>query len=257
MKCSNCTKEVEFSFRFCPYCGNELYINLSEIDLSKKELNDNSFISILNSVYNLIINSKNKDVDLYFHPISRKLISKRFEIEYETEKKISIISSPENIKNHNYVLNERLNSCLFNSITGYSIRITEELISERKTIPLSLQEIENGINSIEKNYSDEYLIKNITSGITNESIKRRLLFISFIQDDNKHMNYFLEESVLQNWFEHILDANIKLFIERNNKSFARMPNTNDINEKLISEEVLNDIVFGYCVKLSESLYPIK
>jgi len=71
------------------------------------------------------------------------------------------------------------------------------------------------------------------------------------------MNYFLDENILQHWFGYILETNIKLFKERNQKSFALQSNSNQINESLISEEVLNDMVFGYCVKLSESLYPIK
>jgi len=96
-KCSKCGEKVDLLFRFCPHCGNALYIDLSEIDVSKNECNDKLFIDILNSVYNLIINPTNKERDLYFNPVSRNLISKRFELEYETGKRISIISSPEKI----------------------------------------------------------------------------------------------------------------------------------------------------------------
>ena len=92
--------------------------------------------------------------------------------------------------------------------------------------------------------------------MTDDYKQQRILFIFYLQDDNKHMNYALDEAMLGRYFDIILETNVERTIERHRHglSVAHLDRTPKANE--IAEEVLNDIVFGYCLKLSESLFPI-
>ena len=151
----------------------------------------------------------------------------------------------------------RIKSRSSNTVTGYAVRATEELIVKNKTRPLSVKEIENAINSFKSAHNDEYLVKDIAIYMSDKAEERRILFIFYIQDDNKHMNYFLDEPMLQRWFDIILESNTEATLQRYRDAFS-MANGSHVTPKEdeITEEVLNDMVFGYCVRLGESLFPI-
>jgi len=247
--CPKCSKLTEYSSKFCPQCGTEIYFDLEKIDKSKKEYNDKSFLLILTAIYNLTFNPNNPDKDLYSNPESRQLIVNRYELEYKTVEKVAIISTPNKIEKENNSLQIRFNLCVFNARTGYSIRVAEELVSKNMTMPLKISEIKDSITMIEKIYAEEYLIKNVIMKVSNPLIRERLLFIAFLQDENKHMNYFLEEPILARIWDSIVDTNIELFKEQIRKKMI-------LNDESVMEEVINDLTFGYCVRLSESLFPI-
>jgi hypothetical protein len=153
-------------------------------------------------------------------------------------------------------INMRIKSRSSNTVTGYAVRATEELIVKKKTLPLSVKEIENGINFFKNLYSDEYLVKDIAVHMADKAEERRILFIFFIQDDNKHMNYFLDEPMFQRWFHIILESNTEATLQRYRDAFSISGSHATPKVDEIAEEVLNDMVFGYCVKLSETLFPI-
>jgi hypothetical protein len=62
------------------------------------------------------------------------------------------------------------------------------------------------------------------------------------------------------WFEpppDIIEANTEATLQRYRDAFLTAGSTATPKVGKISEEVLNDMVFGYCVRLSEFLFPIK
>lgn len=259
-KCVRCGKKVDLSFRFCPQCGQPVFI-----DLSRKDLTGDIFLDVLNSVYNLIITPDIQERDTYYHPVSRMLINKRYELEYEDSKRNLFFAFPPGVglQARMWTTAGFIRPRASNAVTGYAIRVTEELIVKKKTTPLSVKEVENGINSFLSEFGGEHIVKSISTSMSNKSEEKRIFFIFYIQTDNKHMNYFLDERMLQRWFDIILQRNTELTLEMFRDAYSKVTQKNsDIesfitrNKPGISEEVLNDIVFGYCVKLSESLFPI-
>ena len=89
-----------------------------------------------------------------------------------------------------------------------------------------------------------------------ESERERMLFILYLQDGNKHMNYALDEPMLGRNFETVLQTNVELAVEKHRHALSIAQLRGTPKEHEIAEEVLNEGVFGYCVKLSESLFPI-
>lgn len=195
MACVRCGRTANLSMRFCPQCGNPLFI-----DLSRKDLTGDMFPDVLSSVYNLIITEDNQERDAYFHPVSRSLIHKRYELEHKCEiKDSSGILSPRRYSGSAEAINFRINSRSSNALTGYATRVTEEMIVKKRTPPLSASEVEKGIISFKRQYGGEHIVKNISANMSDYSEERRILFIFYIQDDNKHMDYFLDEPMLQRW----------------------------------------------------------
>ena len=78
----------------------------------------------------------------------------------------------------------------------------------------------------------------------------------FLQADNKHMNYFLDEPLLHRWFDTIIQTNAEATLQRYRDAFSVIGSQATPKSDDIAEEVLNDMVFGYCTKLSESLFPV-
>lgn len=255
--CSECKTTVDLSARFCPQCGNLLFI-----DLTQKDLTGEMFLEVLNSLYNLIITVGAPNRDVYLHPVSRKLMNNRFELEHNSELKALgrgiFTSSANSISARQEAINTRITSRSTNAMTGYAVRASEELITKLRSLPLSLDEIQKRINSFKKTYHDEYIVKDIALHMPDgEAQVNRILFVFYLQDDNKHMNYFLDEPLLQRWFCTIIESNTEMVLQKYRESFSNIgtnviPKTDDI-----AEEVLNDMVFGYCVRLCESLFPVE
>ena len=246
MKCTHCGTEADYSFRFCLHCGQSLYI-----DLLREDLTPEHFLDVMDSAYNLIITKDNKDRDNYYHPVSRALINKRYELEYDALVKSASFSFERSDINTFQIIAQARSS---NAVTGYSIRVSEELITKKRSTAYLTLFIENAITSFSNEYKEEYIVKNIASNMPTEDEKERLLFIFFIQNDNKHMQFFLDETMLNKWFNIVLGTNAERTLEKYHKVFSkisRVPKKDDVYE-----EVLNDIVFGYCVRLSETLFPI-
>ena len=255
--CVQCRKNVDLPVRFCPQCGNPFFV-----DLSRKDLTGDIFLDVLNSLYSLIITVDIPDRDVYFHPASRRMINKRYELEHKAEMKAlgrGIFEFPAENKFpvRMEAINMRIKSRSSNTLAGYAIRAAEELIVKDKTLPFSSREIEDGINSFQNVYGDEYLVKDIAIHMSDKAEERRVLFTFFIQDDNKHMNYFLDEPLLQRWFGTFIESNTEATLQRYQDAFSAIGSHATPKKDEIAEEVLNDMVFGYCVRLSESLFPME
>jgi formylglycine-generating enzyme required for sulfatase activity len=70
------------------------------------------------------------------------------------------------------------------------------------------------------------------------------------------MKYFLDEPTLRRYFDTILKTNVEATLQTYRDAFAMAGIRRRFKEDEVAEEVLNDMVFGYCVRLSESLFPI-
>jgi len=62
--------------------------------------------------------------------------------------------------------------------------------------------------------------------------------------------------MFQRWFHIILESNTEATLQRYRDAFSISGSHATPKVDEIAEEVLNDMVFGYCVKLSETLFPI-
>jgi predicted RNA-binding Zn-ribbon protein involved in translation (DUF1610 family) len=175
MTCVQCGKSVmDLSVRFCPQCGQPLFIDLSRSDLTRV-----AFLDVLNSLHNLITTADFKAPDEYFHPVSRRLINRRYELEHRLEFGTSMFdffgeaSFPDRIE----TINMRIHARSSNTVTGYAVRAAEELVVKKKTPPLPVKEIEAGIQSFANQYADNYLVKDISINMSDEMQRRRILFI--------------------------------------------------------------------------------
>jgi hypothetical protein len=144
-----------------------------------------------------------------------------------------------------------------NAVTGYAVRECEELIVRRKLPPLPMKTIQEGIAFVGTQYKDEYVVKRIARDMPGDADRQRIMFIFYLQDHNKHMNYFLDESMIGKYFDMILQPNVELTLQKHRDALSAAGVRRTLKEVEIAEEVLNDVVFGYCVRLSESLFPIE
>lgn len=114
-------------------------------------------------IFPVFVISDIRERDAYFHPISRTLIHRRYELEHELEvedlkRDLFGVFTVNKFTVRMEAINMRINLRSSNTVTGYAVRATEELIAKKKTLPLSLEEIEKGINLFKKLHSEEYVV---------------------------------------------------------------------------------------------------
>lgn len=216
---------------------------------------------MLNSTYNLVITVGHKQRDIYFHPVSRRLMNARFELEHREEFGALMFGGlgagatmfPGRLE----AIGVRITARSSNAVTGYAVRASEELIVRRKLPPLPVKAIQEGIALVRSQYKDEYIVKRIAQDMPCDADRERIMFIFYLQGDNKHMNYFLDELMIGKYFDIILQQNAELTLQKHRDALSAAGVRRTLKEDELAGEVLNDIVFGYCVKLSESLFPIE
>lgn len=255
--CTRCGKAVaDLSVRFCPDCGQPLFV-----DLSRSDLRPDDFLDVLNSLYNLIIIIGHKQRDAHFHPVSRRLMNARFELEHREEFGALMFGSlgvgETRFPGRLEAIGMRVSARSSNAVTGYAVRACEELIVRRKLPPLPIKTIQEGIDFVGTQYKDEYIVKRIAKDMPSDADRQRIMFIFYLQDDNRHVNYFLDESMIEKHFGTVLGQNVELTLQKHREAISVAGIRRTFKEDELAEEVLSDIVFGYCLKLSESLFPIE
>jgi len=243
---------VDLSVRFCPQCGHPLFV-----DLSRNDLTPDMFLDVLTSVYSLIT-TQHRQRDIYFHPVSCRLIEKRHELEHGEEFQSLMVGGfgTTGFPGFLEAIGMRISARYSNWVTGYAVRTSEELIAKTKSLPLAWKAIQEGIALVRTQHKDEYIIRHIALNMSDAAEQERILFILYLQDDNKHMSYFLDETMLAKNFDIVLRTNMEATFQRYRDSFSITQGRITVGKDEIAEEALNDMVFGYCVRLSESLFPI-
>lgn len=123
-RCNKCGKAVDYSFRYCPTCGGQLYVSLDTPN-AKPEM----FIDLFNSSYNLLADKNNDSRSKYLPNLSENIIARRGELEYEDDyqdmiRNLGMKFVPPNATTDMYYLS------LTNTLAGYTYRSIEELIAK-------------------------------------------------------------------------------------------------------------------------------
>ena len=92
----------------------------------------------------------------------------------------------------------------------------------------------------------EFLIKK--EDLTTPSGKR-LILAEALSHYNKFLEFTLfDKEIVEKWYNMILQQDVERFTQMRQKDFS-------FNQNNLIEEVSEDIVFGYCLKLTENLMP--
>ena len=254
--CKKCGRLVNCLFRFCPFCGEPIHISLEQIN-TKPEL----FVELMNSLYNLIADKNNEKRTEYLTPLSESVMSRRCKIEFEDEFRSISMTYLTKGGLPDAVL-DLYPMSLTNSLSGYVYRTIEELVTHKKSAELSDADRQYLMTSMYREAEAD--LKNGCYRILREDneLDRRLLFCLALRWDNRHLKYLLADDEQQGeWFSTVLSQNVERTVQCNERAFKALKPGMDITALLdrklgaIRDGVEQDILFGYIVKLSESLYP--
>jgi hypothetical protein len=255
-KCDKCGKAVDYSFRYCPTCGGQLYVSLDTPN-AKPEM----FIDLFNSLYNLLADKNNDSRSKYLPNLSENIIARRCKLEYEDDyqdmiRNLGMKFVPPNAATDMYYLS------LTNTLAGYTYRSIEELIVKRKSEMLSEAEKRHFMSSLLKDA--EHDLENSCYKVldTSNFVDNRVLFCLSVRWKNGQLKYLLADDIYQReWFFNILSQNIAKSMKYHEKIFKLLMPGADVTaiverkREAIEDGTEQDFLFGYIVKLSESLSP--
>lgn len=255
-KCNKCGKAVDYAARYCSACGNELYASLDS-STAKPEM----FTDLFNSLYNLLADKNNDNRTKYFPDLSEKIIARRCKLEYEDDYKdmirnLTMKFVPPDATADMYYLS------LSNTLAGYTYRSVEELIVKKKSAQLSEADKNRLMSLVVKEAADDFNNSCYKALDSNNYLDKRVLFCLAIRWNNGQLKYLLADDIYhQKWFFNILSQNITKSMKYHEKMFNLLtPGANVhalVNRKreAIEQNAEQDLLFGYIVKLSESLNP--
>ncbi len=255
-KCNKCGKDVDYSFRYCPSCGGQLYVSLDASN-AKPEM----FIDLFNSLYNLLADKNNDRRSKYLPILSENIIARRCKLEYEDDyrdmiQNLGMKFVPPDATTYMYYLS------LTNTLAGYTYRSIEELIVKRKSEMLSETEKHQLMSSLFK--EAEHDLKNSCYKALDpvNFVDNRVLFCLSVRWKNGQLKYLLADDIYQReWFFNILSQNIAKSMKYHEKIFKILIPCADVTaivnrkREAIEQSAEQDLLFGYIVKLCESLSP--
>lgn len=255
-KCNRCDKVVDYSARYCPACGNKLYASLDS-STARPEM----FIDLFNSLYNLLADKNNDDRSDYFPDLSEKIIARRCKLEYEDDYKDMVRNLTMNFVPPDATVDMYYLS-LSNTLAGYTYRSVEELIVKKKSAQLSEAEKHRLMSSLFKEAADDFTNSCYEALEPNNAIDNRILFCLAIRWNNGQLKYLLaDDKYHQDWFFNILSQNISKSIKYHVKIFNLLMSGANAQalvsrkREAIEQNAEQDLLFGYIVKLCESLNP--
>jgi len=151
---------------------------------------------------------------------------------------------------------------LTNSLSGYVYRSIEEFVTHKKSAELPESERQYLKKSMYKEAEAD--LKNSCYKVLREDneLDSRVLFCLALKWNNRHLKFLLADDEQHGkWFSKVLPQNVERTIQCNEKAFKALKPNTDITALLgrkhgaIRDGVEQDFMFGYIVKLSESLYP--
>jgi len=125
---------VSATYRYCPFCGGEVHAPLNALD-AKPE----SFIDLLNSIYNLLADKANQSRIAYLSARSEEVIARRARLEFDEEFD-SISRSYATRGGLPAAVTNLYSLALTNGLTGYAYRTIEEWVTHRRSGPMSQAE---------------------------------------------------------------------------------------------------------------------
>ena len=264
--CNKCGKAINRLNRFCQNCGAPIYLSLDSPNLKNEDLSD-----IFYSLQNLICNREGKERDKYISKESEEVLyqpNKRLRDEFPETRFES--GTPNALGK--YLQPMEIDSAIANvfgryrtnALTGYAARVAEELHTGKQSGALSKKDVESLINDFieQKKKIDGNNFKYSEKDLVNP-VDRRLIFCEALSagdlsggknvDDGKYLRFTLEDKrTVQDFLSRTIAQNLKWTIEATERiagmGFCR-------TDEEIKQKVVGDIIFGYCVRLGESLDP--
>jgi len=255
MKCRKCGAEIDPFSRFCPRCGNQVYVSLDQDP--KPEI----FIDLFLSLYNLLADITNERRGHYLANTSEKIMRRRCRLEFDDETKRFTLDFLTRGGLPDAVL-DLYNMAISNCLNGYTYRVVEEMVTKTKSPKLSDAEIHYLMTSMHQEAGDELKQSCYRELSPKDALDHRVLFCLALSWDNRHLGYMLADDTHQKeWYGSLLSDCVQDSMRINEGAFrVLVPKANiraimERKESVITDSVVEDFKFGYIVRLSESLFP--
>lgn len=257
VQCRNCGIWVHCFLRNCPVCGEAVFTSLE-----KSNAGPERFFDLMTSLYNLVADTDNPERSRYIPSISENIIIRRCGIDFPGELHVlsmdyeSEYEWPEEVRDL-YAM------CLTNTLCGYVFRSVEEIVSHEKSPELSTETVNGILSSLDSH-------KEIIEKSSYRFLDRldypdsRALFCLAMLTNGAHLEYRLADPEQHDaWFSSIIEQSTDRAVEFFKIAFGALRPKEDISDLIlkwhdfIRENVERGFLFGYAVRLSESLVPCK
>lgn len=255
-KCEKCGHSIDYSFRYCPLCGAPAYAALDSTNA-----NPESFLDLFNSLYNLIADRNNYERVICLPTLSEQTIARRCKIEFDDDygsmiRNLAAKFIPPAAAENLYHL------YLTNTLSGYAYRSVEELIFKGESPSLSESEKAYFFNAFFSEAGEDLKQSGYKVLDTRNNLDNRVLFCLSIRWDNRHLKFQLADDKFQDeWGSVILSQNILSSLTHHENIFRLLYPGADAKSLVakkrsaIADGTQQDFLFGYIVKLAETLNP--
>lgn len=263
LQCAKCGIWVHCFLRNCPVCGEPIFLTIDRNHAAPEH-----FYELMTSMYNMVADRDNPGRARYLPGMSERAIQRRCEIEFQDEAHYFGFGHLDN-EDWPEELRDIFAMALSNTLTGYVYRCVEEFIcrsglpaggkrgelaaAERRALISALTAEETGFSESCYRVLDP----------DNEVDSRVLLCLALRINEN-YLRYLLaEEDQQDEWFRCVLEQSIEKTTYFYGMAFRAMWPDRDLRLFMatrrgpIRKNVEKDFLFGYVVRLSESLYPLK
>lgn len=253
IKCGNCGSRVHCFTRYCPVCGKAVFTSLIPANAQPRR-----FFDLMTSLYNLVANRDNPERNRYIPFFSEDTIMHRCNTYFYYELHHLMPHAVEHDCKEE--VQDLYTMCLSNSLCGYVFRHIEEFVTGGRSPELTPPEKER-IRAL----PDSNIKKSCYEYFSHvNSLEDRVLFCLGILMSNCHRQYMLAElAQYEEWFTVIIAQSTDRTLEFYKPVFEslcpgkRASQRISDNYHVIRDNVERDFLFGYAVKLGESLDPYK
>ncbi len=252
--CKKCGKESLTSHRYCDMCGEPLFI-----DLDSKNLQNEDFIEIYNSVYSVISNKANMQRNKYIEDSIESILFNRPRTIFEELWK-NVIMMRSSFKGMDDPFNKNIQPAIQNIVThcsstilsGYAYRVAEELYTKKKNI--------NVDQSLLNEVIAEYIENTENENVQLKENKREMLCNALTSSKKFYSFILMARDTFDIWFQNLVWDWVEHYFELY-LDYLRILFRSSKKEKVIDEdqkqrmvlEVSYDFAYGYCLRLSLSL----
>lgn len=257
LQCSNCGIWVHCFIRKCPICGKSIFTSL-DITNARPE----RFFDLMTSLYNLVADRENPQRNLYIPSFSEEIILRKCGMDFQDEMHAVFLKCeseyewPEEIRDL-YAM------CLSYTLCGYVFRTVEELVSQGKSHELSTETVNRIISSL---VSRKEIFEKSSYKLLDwqNELDSRILFCLAMLMNGTHLECRLvDPEQHEAWSSCIIEQSTSRAVEFFEIAFGALRPDKSIPELVlewhdfIRDNVERGFLFGYAVKLSESLIPYK
>ena len=253
IECKKCREINNISNKFCSECGNTLLMLVEQIISNTKPITKELLIDACESLYNRIIDD-DKIKKKYYKSVSEKVLLNRVDKLYPKGIMTEMMAAIDKRYTRKAEFKAILRSYSMSSaLQGYVVRLCEELLSGEylKIKKLAKEQIKKYIRAYLEKVKDipefKYTFQEIMS--TPEKLLDCFAYY-FALDENRYNQYSIagKEIVIMIMGVIINDIFKPFFADY--EDFLGKPIN---NKEELSENVVEDVIWGYCLKLSESL----